>query len=275
MPCSADRALDLHDAMVEVDQHHAVGDDALAADRDVLEGGDRALLAHHGLRPDLDLALVGADLRAVADPRPAAELRPARPCRSRSVTPGPTKHSPSVCRRPRQRSFSHIQRSDQPRVGERQHPVRRAEAQQRQRAAVQRRSARRDTLALAADPFGDCAHHGRIVSARWHDPRPHGGLQAHASPSDCSRATSARWRGASRSSRTTTPRAGRSCARSTRTRARPPSSASPARPAPGKSTLIGALVKLRRARRTARSPCSRSTRPRRSAAARCSATASG
>jgi CheY-like chemotaxis protein len=30
-------ALDLDDAVVEVDQHHAVGDDALAADRDVLE----------------------------------------------------------------------------------------------------------------------------------------------------------------------------------------------------------------------------------------------
>ena len=33
-PCSADRALDLDHAVVEVDHHHAVGDDALASDRD-------------------------------------------------------------------------------------------------------------------------------------------------------------------------------------------------------------------------------------------------
>src|SRR5215210_4947984 len=69
----ADRPLLLDHAVVEVDQHHAVRDDALAADRDVLEGGDRALLAHHGLGADLDLPLVGADLRAVADPAPAPE----------------------------------------------------------------------------------------------------------------------------------------------------------------------------------------------------------
>ena len=68
MPCSRIGPLDLDDAVVEVDQHHAVGDDALAADRDVLEGGDRALLAHHGLGADLDDALVRADLGPVADP---------------------------------------------------------------------------------------------------------------------------------------------------------------------------------------------------------------
>src|SRR4029079_13111748 len=69
----ADRPVLLDHAVVEVDQHHAVGDDALAPDRDVLERGDRALLAHHGLGADRDLALVRADLGAVADPRPAAE----------------------------------------------------------------------------------------------------------------------------------------------------------------------------------------------------------
>src|SRR5262249_49190531 len=69
----ADRTLDLGDAVVEVDQPQAGGEDALAADRDVLEGGDRALLAHHGLGPDRDLALVHADLAAVSDPRPAAD----------------------------------------------------------------------------------------------------------------------------------------------------------------------------------------------------------
>src|SRR6185437_3373282 len=72
----ADRALGLDHPVVEVDQHHAVGDDALAADRDVLEGGDRALLSEHGLGPDPDLALVRADLAAVADPGPAPEVQP-------------------------------------------------------------------------------------------------------------------------------------------------------------------------------------------------------
>ncbi len=71
----ADRALDLGHAVVEVDQHHAVGEDALAPDRDVLVGGDRALLADHRLRADRDLALVHADLAAVPDPRPAADAQ--------------------------------------------------------------------------------------------------------------------------------------------------------------------------------------------------------
>ena len=53
-PLQPDRPLGLDDPVVEVDEHHPVGDDALAADRDVLEGGDRALLAHHRLRADLD-----------------------------------------------------------------------------------------------------------------------------------------------------------------------------------------------------------------------------
>src|SRR5205814_3361290 len=70
----ADRPVDLDDAVIEVDQHHAIGDDALAADRDVLVAGDRALLPDHGLGADADLALVRADLRAVADPRPAAQV---------------------------------------------------------------------------------------------------------------------------------------------------------------------------------------------------------
>src|SRR5204862_3235157 len=68
------RPVDLHDAVIEVDQHHAVGNHALAPDRHVLERGDRALLADDGLGPDRDDALVCADLRPVPDPRPAAEL---------------------------------------------------------------------------------------------------------------------------------------------------------------------------------------------------------
>ncbi len=72
-PLLADRSLDLDHPVVEVDHHHAVGDDALAPDRDVLVGRDRALLAHHGLGTERELALVDADLAAVADPRPPPE----------------------------------------------------------------------------------------------------------------------------------------------------------------------------------------------------------
>ena len=71
-PLLADRALDLDHAVVEVDEHHAVGDDALAPDRDVLEGRDRALLAEHGL---------GADVA----PRPRGR---GSWCRGRSTTSG-------------------------------------------------------------------------------------------------------------------------------------------------------------------------------------------
>ena len=52
-----------------------------------------------------------------------------------------------------------------------------------------------------------------------------------SSSTTCWRARSARWRGRSRWSRTTTPRAGSWCARSTRTPARPRWWASPGRPA--------------------------------------------
>ena len=75
-PLLADRALDLDHAVIEVDHHRPVGDDALAADRDVLVAGDRAFLAEHRLRADLDDALVRPDLGAVADPGPAAEHHP-------------------------------------------------------------------------------------------------------------------------------------------------------------------------------------------------------
>ena len=67
------------------------------------------------------------------------------------------------------------------------------------------------------------------------------------------RATSARSRAASASSRTTTRRAGSSCARSIRRPATRASSASPGRPGVGKSTLIGALVKHARGSDNARS----------------------
>jgi hypothetical protein len=69
----ANRALDFDDAVVEVDEHRAVGYHALLADADVFVGRDRALLAEHGLGADRDLTLVAADLRAVADPGEAPE----------------------------------------------------------------------------------------------------------------------------------------------------------------------------------------------------------
>src|SRR5580692_4126496 len=72
-PLQADRALHLHDAVIEVDQHHAVGDDALASDRHLLVGRDRAVLADHRLRANAHLALVHADLAAVPDPRPTPD----------------------------------------------------------------------------------------------------------------------------------------------------------------------------------------------------------
>src|SRR6478735_7431105 len=59
--------------MVEVDEHHAIGDDALAPDRHMLERGDRALLTQRGLGADLDLALMRADLATTPDPAPAAQ----------------------------------------------------------------------------------------------------------------------------------------------------------------------------------------------------------
>src|SRR4051794_23651649 len=69
-----DRPVHLDHPVVEVDHHHPVGDHALAPDRDVLVRRDRALLPHHGLRPDRDRALVAADLASVPHPRPPAQL---------------------------------------------------------------------------------------------------------------------------------------------------------------------------------------------------------
>ncbi len=69
----ADGPLRLDHAVVEVDEHRPVGDHAFRPDPDVPVGRDRAVLPHHGLRPDLDQALVAADLGPVPDPHEAAE----------------------------------------------------------------------------------------------------------------------------------------------------------------------------------------------------------
>ena len=50
----------------------------------------------------------------ILEPWPIQHQRPRRtlaPLPISNVTPGPMKHSPSVCSRPRQRSFSHAQRT--------------------------------------------------------------------------------------------------------------------------------------------------------------------
>jgi hypothetical protein len=134
----ADGALDLDDAVVEVDQHHAVGHDALAPDRDVLEARDRALLAHHGLGPDPDLALVGADLRAVADPRPAAQVH-ARVLADLEGHVGAHEGDPVGRQPPAEAQLQPGQADEQSRVADGQHAVLAHEAQQGQRPAVERR----------------------------------------------------------------------------------------------------------------------------------------
>src|SRR5262249_59184673 len=78
-PLLTDRTLDLDHPVIEVDHHHAVGDDALASDRDALERGDRALLTEHALGADDQLALVDADLAGVSNPRPAPQADPRIP----------------------------------------------------------------------------------------------------------------------------------------------------------------------------------------------------
>ena len=95
----ADRALDLGDAVVEVDQHHAVGDDALAADRDVLEGRDRALLARSRSWRRCSPRPRARGSCSRGRSRPSARCAAWRCVRSRASRRGQTKQSPSVCRR--------------------------------------------------------------------------------------------------------------------------------------------------------------------------------
>ena len=153
-PLHADRALHLGDAVVEVDQHHAVGDDALAPDRDVLEGRDRALLADHGLGSDLHLALVHAQLAAVPDPCPAPDPQ-------RRVAPDLELHARAQkadavgLQTFAEAQLQVRQACQQQRVGGCQHPVRAHEAQQRQRPPVQGACASRAAVAAdAAAPRG-------------------------------------------------------------------------------------------------------------------------
>ena len=232
-PLQADRPLDLDDAVVEVDQHHAVGDDALAADRHVLEGGDRALLAEHGL---------GADSTS--------------PSCTRIFVPWPIQHQrPSAASRVACRSRA--SRRGRRSRGRRSAAARASAASARPSArpgartcrfSIPLRRAKRSSASGPPWSGGDRrgAHDAGLsgglsaatIVARGDDPSwraidpPPDGARPDPRRAPARRATSARSRAGSRSSRTTTPRAGSSCARSTRTPAAPSWSASPGRRAP-------------------------------------------
>jgi len=149
-PLQPDRALDLDDAVVEVDEHHAVGDDALAPDRDVLEGRDRALLTEHGLGPDPDLALVHADLRAVPDPGPASEDEP-RPGLDLERHAGTHEGEPVGDQTLAPAQLQPAQAQRQQRVLRREHAARVQEPQEGQHAAVARRRLPAHRLGNALD----------------------------------------------------------------------------------------------------------------------------
>src|ERR1044072_667769 len=127
----ADRPLDLHDAVVEVDEHRPVGDHALFADPHPPVSGDRALLSHHGLGADLDCALVTADLGPVADPGEAAELDPA-PARNLQFEPAAEEDGPVGAPAPAgggEQAAPQVA-TEQQRVFRREHPVAGAEAEE-------------------------------------------------------------------------------------------------------------------------------------------------
>src|SRR6185437_83613 len=136
-PLQPDRALHLHHAVVEVDQHHPVGDDALPADLHVLVGGDRALLAHHRLCADRHFALVHPDLRAVADPRPATD--PQRRVLADLELDARAEEADAVgLQAPAPAQLKPQQAGAQHRIVAVEHVVRTHEAKQRKRAATLR-----------------------------------------------------------------------------------------------------------------------------------------
>src|SRR6476619_2512861 len=115
--------------MVEVDEHRSVGDHALLADPHPLVRGDRALLAHHRLRADLDDALVAADLGAVADPDEAAELDPPAAGDLQFEAAAEEEQAVGAPAAPRSREEAPAQITpEQARVLEVEHPVAGAEA---------------------------------------------------------------------------------------------------------------------------------------------------
>src|ERR671911_66625 len=137
-PLEPYRAIHLDHAVVEVDQHHAVGDHALAADRHVLVRRDRALLAEHGLGADRDRALVAADLAPVPHPRPAAKLE-CRALADLDAAPGADERESVELQLASEAQPPDPQSHDQAPVLEVEHPVAPHEAQQREGAPVPRR----------------------------------------------------------------------------------------------------------------------------------------
>ena len=104
----------------------------------------------------------------IHDQRPSCSVAP-RPISN--VTPGPTKHSPSVCSRPRQRSLSHAQRSASRAYFALSIPWRAREAQQRERAAGRAASARRGRRARLGW-LGDGRPSAPPILGGCDDPRP-------------------------------------------------------------------------------------------------------
>src|SRR5262249_21299445 len=129
----------------------SVGDDALAPDRDVLEGGDRALLPEHGLGPDPYLALVRADLRPVADPRPAPEVDD-RVLADLERHAGADEGEPVGLQAPAEAQLQPPEAHDQARVVPGEHAVLAHPAPQRERAAVARRGLAADVRRQPRDP---------------------------------------------------------------------------------------------------------------------------
>src|SRR4029079_5587514 len=113
------------------------GDHALAPDRDVLEGRDRAFLTQHGLGADLALALVDADLAVVSEPGPAAEPEDGVAA-DLELDPRRDEAQPVRLQAPAQAQLQPRPAHDQPRVVDVEHPVAAHEARQGERAAVQR-----------------------------------------------------------------------------------------------------------------------------------------
>ena len=122
----------------------------------------------HRLRADRDRALVAADLAAVADPRPAAELerRPLGP--TSRLHPGPTKASPSSSSRERSRSLTRPSRTISRPYLRFSIRLPAHEAEQRERAAAPRRRRSAQLLGQVARRRGD-----RLCGAlhRWRDIR--------------------------------------------------------------------------------------------------------
>ena len=94
-----DRAVHLDHPVVEVDQHHAVGDHALAPDRHVLERGDRALLARARSSRRSRPCPRGCGSCSRARPTTSGPARASLRLPTSRLHPGPTKASPSSRRR--------------------------------------------------------------------------------------------------------------------------------------------------------------------------------